>query len=151
MRKRFGYLFYNELVHYIVKHNGKNVILVAKKEKFVARKPYDSSLHYIEHKVLFDGPSPYYDKENYDFVYLDDIDNGEPFVTDYDKHSNEYVKKEKYIIKKILMVKPEIYNSEIFWEVQDTDIFDNIKLDENRDLFYKQLIKIIKIVEEKKY
>ena len=36
---------------------------------------------------------------------------GEPFVTEDDKFRDECVKKEKYIIKKILLVKPEIYNS----------------------------------------
>ena len=49
--------------------------------------------------------------ENHDFVYVDDIDKGEPFVTEDDKFRDECVKKEKYIIKKILLVKPEIYNS----------------------------------------
>ena len=38
---------------------------------------------------------PWLDRENYDFVYLDDIDKGEPFVTEDDKFRDECVKKRK--------------------------------------------------------
>lgn len=36
MRKRFRCLFYNS-IKYIVKHNGKNAIVVNKEDKYVAR------------------------------------------------------------------------------------------------------------------
>ena len=44
MRKSFGYLVYNS-IKYIVKHNGKNAIVVNKEDKFVSCKPFEESYH----------------------------------------------------------------------------------------------------------
>lgn len=80
------------------------------RKKFVARKPYDDTI-INDNGHFINGPRRYDERENYDFVYLDDIDKDECFVTEDDKFRDECVKKEKNIIKKILLVKPEIYNS----------------------------------------
>lgn len=104
MRKRFGYLFYNELARYIAKYNREKAILVHKQERFVARDPYDNTIIVNDDNGYFiNGPRPYDDRERYDFVYLDDIDKGEPFVTEDDKFRDDCVKKKnkKNLIKKI--------------------------------------------------
>lgn len=44
--------------------------------------------------------------------YLEDLDKGDPFVSDEDKWKNELVKETTNIIKKIKFVKPEIFNSD---------------------------------------
>ena len=123
--------FINE--KYIVKHNGKNAIVVNKEDKFVARDPDEQYFHGIDGNGKHLNLSiPYDDRERYDIIYLDDIDKGEPFVTENDKFRDEYVKKEKYIIKKILLVKTEIYNSvDVFYNVRKSkkldEVYENMK------------------------
>ena len=122
--------------------------------------------------IFINGPRPYDDSENYDFVYLDDIDKGEPFVTEDDKFRDECVKKEKNIIKKILLEKPEIYNSSyhfnnvlesqkkrnrIFlknWGIEELlnkikkDDFDFYSLEKVPDYFCETLEKILANIED---
>lgn len=43
---------------------------------------------------------PYDDRERYDIIYLDDIDKGEPFVTEHEKVDDEIIKKRKQILLK---------------------------------------------------
>ena len=77
------------------------------------------------------------DRERYDIKYLDEIDRGEPYITNDDKKQNEYVAKTKNILKKIKLVKPEIFNNcEEFYEVLDSEEFDNIELEKDREKFY---------------
>ena len=84
------------------------------------------------------------DRERYDIKYLDEIDRGEPYITNDDKKQNEYVAKTKNILKKIKLVKPEIFNnSEEFYEVLDSEEFDNIELEKDREKFYDQVLKYI--------
>ena len=76
--------------------------------------------------------------------YLDEIDRGEPYITNDDKKQNEYVAKTKNILKKMKLVKPEIFNnSEEFYEVLDSEEFDNIELEKDREKFYDQVLKYI--------
>ena len=86
---------------------------------------------------------PMEDRERYDIKYLDEIDRGEPYITNDDKKQNEYVAKTKNILKKIKLVKPEIFNSEEFYEVLDSKEFDNIVLEKDREKFYEQVVKYI--------
>ena len=78
----------------------------------------------------------------------------------YEKYQDKYVKDTKNILKKIKLVKPEIYNSDEFYEVLYSEEFDEIEVEEDIKNFYKQVkkyvldeIKIdeIKIDEIKKY
>ena len=86
---------------------------------------------------------PLEDKERYEIKYLEDIDKGDPFISSEDKFKNRLVKETKNILKKIKLVKPEIFNSDKFYEVLDSEEFDNIKLEEKREKFYEQVNKII--------
>ena len=61
------------------------------------------------------------DTERYEINYLDEIDKGEPYVTNDDKDRDEEIKKTKNILKKIKLVKPEIYNNYEFYEVLDSE------------------------------
>ena len=75
--------------------------------------------------------------------FLDEIDRGDPFITKEEKEQNGDVKETKNILKKIKLVKPEIFNSDEFYKVLDTEEFDNIKLEKNRKKFYNQVRKIV--------
>ena len=147
MNKRFGYLFYDHF-KYIKKVNGRNAICVNKEEHFVCGKP-DEPLYYgldeTDNKncYLF-SKIPLEDTERYEIKYLDEIDKGEPYVTNDDKDRDEEIKKKtKNILKKIKLVKPEIYNSEEFYEVLDSEEFDNIELEKDRKKFYEQVREIV--------
>ena len=139
MKKRFGYLFYDEH-KYIKKINGRNAIFVNKEHQFVCRKPDQPTYHGIDESGNnINVTIPMKDKERYDIKYLDEIDRGDPFITEDEKYQNEYVKNTKNILKKIKLVKPEIFNSNEFFEVLDSEDFDNIKLEKDRKKFYKQV------------
>ena len=154
--KRFGYLFYDHF-KYIKKVNGRNAIFVNKEDGFVCRKPEDPHFHGIdENEPIFnsDGTDndkhflnisiPMKDTERYEVKFLDEIDRGEPYYTNDDKFRNEEVKKTKKILKKIKLVKPEIFNSdEEFYEVLDSEEFDNIELEKDRKKFYEQVREIV--------
>ena len=129
MNKRFGYLFYDDYV-YIKKVNGRNAICVNKEEHFVCRKP-DQAVHF--------STVPLEDTERFEIKYLDEIDKGEPYVTNDDKSQDEEIKKTKNILKKIKLVKPEIYNSDEFYDVVYSKEFDNIELEKDRKKFYEQV------------
>ena len=146
MKKRFGYLFYDHY-KYIKKVNGRNAIFVNKEDGFVCRKPDEIHYHGIEgtgnNKKYINNTIPMEDRERYDIKYLDEIDRGEPYITNDDKQQNEDVKRTKNILKKIKLVKPEIFNSEEFYEVLDSKEFDNIVLEKDREKFYEQVVKYI--------
>ena len=83
------------------------------------------------------------DTERFEIKYLDEIDKGEPYVTNDDKKRDEEVKETKNILKKIKLVQPEIYNSEEFYEVFYSKEFDNIELEKDRKKFYEQVKKFV--------
>ena len=146
MNERFGYLFYDDF-KYIKKFNGRNVICVNKEEHFVCRKP-DAPLYYgldetYNKKGYLFSKIPLEDTERYEIKYLDEIDKGEPYVTNDDKSQDEKVKETKNILKKIKLVQPEIYNSEEFYKVLDSEEFDNIELEKDRKKFYEQVKKFV--------
>ena len=49
--------------------------------------------------------APLKERKGYDVLYLDEIDKGEPFVTEHDILYDKIVKEETNIIEKILLVK----------------------------------------------
>ena len=155
MEKRFGYLFYDHY-KYIKKVNGRNAIFVEKEDSFVCRKPDEPHYHGIdEDEPMFnpDGTTnkkrhlnvtiPMEDTERYEIKYLDEIDRGEPYVTNEDKSQDEEIKKTKNILKKIKLVNPEIYNSEEFYDVVYSEEFDKIELEKDRKKFYEQVREIV--------
>ena len=155
MKKRFGYLFYDHY-KYIKKVNGRNAIFVEKEDGFVCRKPDEPHYHGIdENEPMFNPDGTFNDKhhlnvtipmedtERYEIKYLDEIDRGEPYVTNDDKSQDEEIKKTKNILKKIKLVKPEIYNSEEFYDVLYSKEFDNIELEKDRKKFYEQVKKFV--------
>ena len=83
------------------------------------------------------------DTERYEIKVLDEIDRGDPFITKDDKEQNEEVKQTKNILKKIKLVKPEIFNSDEFYEVLYSKEFDNIELEKDREKFYEQVREIV--------
>ena len=83
------------------------------------------------------------DRERYEIKFLDEIDRGDPFIKKNDKRQNEYVKETKNILKKIKLVKPEIFNSDEFYEVLDSKEFDNIELEKDPETFYEQVRKTV--------
>ena len=159
MKKRFGYLF-SDHYKYIKKVNGRNAIFVEKEDGFVCRKPDEPHYHGIdENEPMFNPDGTFNDKhhlnvtipmediERYEIKYLDEIDRGEPYVTNDDKSQDEEIKKTKNILKKIKLVKPEIYNSYEFYEVLDSEEFDNIELEKDRKKFYEQVKKYVLKIE----
>ena len=155
MKKRFGYLFYDHF-KYIKKINGRNAIFVNKEDQFVCRKPEEPHFHGIdENEPIFniDGSNndkhylnttiPMEDTERYEIKFLDEIDRGDPFITKDEKEQNEEVKQTKNILKKIKLVKPEIFNSYEFYEVLYSKEFDNIELEKDREKFYEQVREIV--------
>ena len=86
---------------------------------------------------------PLEDKERYEIKYLDDLDEGDPFITENAKQQNKYVKETENILKKIKLVKPEIFNSDEFYEVLYSKEFDDVKLVENGNSFYRQVKEVV--------
>ena len=145
MKKRFGYLFFDHH-KYIKKIDGRNAIFVNKEHQYVCRKPEEPTYHGIDenespfsNKYYLNVTIPMKDKERYDIKYLDEIDRGDPFITSDEKSQNEDVKNTKNILKKIKLVKPEIYNSDEFYEVLYSKDFDRIELEKDIKNFYKQV------------
>ena len=83
------------------------------------------------------------DTERYEIKFLDEIDRGDPFITTDEKYQDEDVKDTKNILKKIKLVKPEIYNSDEFYEVLYSEEFDEIEVEEDIKKFYKQVKKYV--------
>ena len=154
MKKRFGYLFYDGY-NYIKKINGRNGIFVNKEDQFVCRKPEEPTFHGIDENepMIKDGSFndkhflnttiPMEDTERYEIKFLDEIDRGDPFITYDEKEQNEKVKQTKNILKKIKLVKPEIFNSDEFYEVLYSKEFDNIELEQDTEKFYEQVREIV--------
>ena len=143
MKKRFGYLFYDDR-KYIEKINGRNAIFVNKEHQFVCRNPKEPHYHDIdENGETIDVTIPMEDTDRYEIKYLDEIDRGDPFITYDEKCQDEYVKKTKNILKKIKLLKPEIYNSNKFYEVLDSEEFDKIELEKDVKDFYEQVKKYV--------
>ena len=149
MKKRFGYLFFDHH-KYIKKINGRNAIFVNKENKFVSRKPEEPTYHGIDknesrlsHKYYLNVTIPMKDTERYEIKFLDEIDRGDPFVTSDEKFQDKDVKDTKNILKKIKLVKPEIYNSDQFYEVLYSEDFDEIEVEKDINKFYKQVKKYV--------
>ena len=138
MKKRFGYLFYDEY-KYIKKINGRNAIFVNKEYQYVCRKPEEPSYHGKTINISI----PMKDTERYEIKFLDEIDRGDPFISYEDKYQNEKVKQTKNILKKIKLVQPEIFNSDDFYDVLYSEEFDNIELEKDRKKFYEQVKKFV--------
>ena len=136
MKKRFGYLFYDES-KYIKKVDGRNCIFVNKEHQFVCRKPEEPTYHEgYENKSCTTIPME--DTERYEIKYLDEIDRGDPFITSDEKYQDECVKDTRNILKKIKLVKPKIYNSDEFYEVLFSKEFDEIEIEKDIKNFYNQ-------------
>ena len=144
MKKRFGYLFYDHH-KYIKKVNGRNAIFINKEHEFVCRKPEEETFHGIDETTgeTLNVTIPMKDTKRYEMRFLDELDKGDPFITRDEKHQNEYVKNTTNILKKIKLVQPEIFNSYEFYEVLDSEEFDNIELEKDRKKFYEQVRKIV--------
>ena len=139
MKKRFGYLFYDEH-KYIKKVDGRNCIFVNKEHQFVCRKPEEPTYHGGYENGSY-TTIPMEDTERYEIKYLDEIDRGDPFITSDEKYQDKHVKETKNILKKIKLVKPEIYNSDEFYEVLYSEEFDKIEIEKDIKNFYNQLKK----------
>ena len=143
MKKRFGYLFYDHH-KYIKKVNERNAIFVNKEHEFVCHKPEEPTFHGIdENGNTINVTIPMEDKERYEIKYLDEIDRGDPFITRDEKYQNEDVKNTTNILKKIKLVKPEIFNSNKFYDVLSSKEFDNIELETDREKFFEQVKKFV--------
>ena len=147
MKKRFGYLFYDD-GRYIKKVNGRNAIFVNKENQYVCRKPEELTFHGIDenepsfsNNYYINVTIPMTDTERYEIKYLDEIDRGDPFITSDEKSQDKYVKDTKNILKKIKLVKPEIYNSDEFYKVLSSKEFDEIEIEKDIKNFYNQLKK----------
>ena len=143
MKKRFGYLFY-DYHKFIKKVDGRNAIFVNKEHQYVCRKPEEPTFHGIDE----DGKTcnvtiPMKDKERYEMKFLDEIDRGDPYITNDEKYQDECVKDTTNILKKIKLVQPEIYNSNEFYEVLYSKKFDNIELEKDQKKFYEQVKKYV--------
>lgn len=124
MRKRFGYLFFDNY-NYIKKVNGRNAIFGNKEEEFVCRKPEDGKdITNPEDNTIIETIIPMEDRKRYDIKYLDEIDKGEPYITQEDKYREKKVKETKNIFKKIKLLRPDIFDSENeFYDVLVEDEF----------------------------
>ena len=149
MKKRFGYLFFDHH-KYIKKIDGRNAIFVNKEHQYVCRKPEEPTYHGIDenesplsHKYYVNVTIPMEDTERYEIKFLDEIDRGDPFITSDEKSQDEDVKDTKNILKKIKLVKPEIYNSDEFYKVLYSKEFDEIEFEKDIKNFYNQLKKYI--------
>ena len=149
MKKRFGYLFYDEN-KYIKKVNGRNAIFVNKELQFVCRKPEEPTFHGIDenvpplsHNRYLNTTIPMEDTERYEIKFLDEIDRGDPFITYDEKYQDKRVKDTTNILKKIKLVQPEIYNSDEFYEVLYSKKFDKIEVEKDIKKFYQQVKKYV--------
>ena len=143
MKKRFGYLFYDDY-KYIKKVNYRNAIFVNKEYQYVCRKPEEPTYHGIdENGKTINITIPMEDKDRYEIKFLDDIDRGDPFITNDEKYQNEKVNQTKNILKKIKLVQPEIFNSKEFYEVLYSEEYDKIELEKDRKKFYEQVKKFV--------
>ena len=149
MKKRFGYLFFDE-GKYIKKVNGRNAIFVNKEHQYVCRKPEEPTFHGIDEKespfsnnYYINVTIPMKDTERYEIKFLDEIDRGDPFITSDEKYQDKVVKDTKNILKKIKLVKPEIYNSDKFYEVLYSKKFDEIEVEEDIKKIYQQVKKYV--------
>ena len=143
MKKRFGSLFYDEH-SYIKKVDGCNAIYVNKEHKYVCRNPNEPTYHGIdENGELINITIPNKDTERYEIKFLDEIDRGDPFITRDEKYQEKDVKNTKNILQKIKLVKPEIYNSDEFYEVLYSKDFDEIEIEKDAEKFYKQVRKYV--------
>ena len=149
MKKRFGYLFYDEWT-YIKKVDGRNAIFVNKEHLYVCRKPDQPTYHGINENESPLSPNyylnttiPMEDEERYEIKFLDEIDRGDPFITYDEKYQDKRVKDTTNILKKIKLVQPEIYNSIEFYEVLHSKKFDNIELEEDVRKIYNQVEKYV--------
>ena len=97
----------------------------------------------MDEKHYLNTTIPMEDTERYEIKFLDEIDRGDPFITKDEKEQNEEVKQTKNILKKIKLVKPEIFNSDEFYEVLYSKEFDNIELEKDREKFYEQVREIV--------
>ena len=139
MKKRFGYLFYDHH-KYIKKINGRNAIFVNKEYQYVCRKPEEPTYHGIdENGNTINTTIPMNDRERYEIKFLDEIDRGDPFITKDEKYQDEDVKNTQNILKKIKLLKPEIYNSDEFYEVKYSNDFDEIEIESDIRKFYNQV------------
>ena len=155
MKKRFGYLFY-DYHKFIKKVDGRNAIFVNKEHQYVCRKPEEPTFHGIdENGNTINVTIPMKDIERYEMKILDEIDRGDPYITNDEKYQDERVKDTTNIFKKIKLVQPEIFNSDEFYEVLYSKKFDNIELEKDPQKFYKQVKKYVLnnfyIDEEEKY
>ena len=149
MKKRFGYLFYDEH-KYIKKVNGRNAIFVNKEHQYVCRKPEEPTFHGINEKEPIFSHNrynnvtiPMTDTERYEIKFLDEIDRGDPFITYDEKYQDKRVKDTTNILKKIKLVQPEIYNSDEFYEVLYSEKFDKIKVEKDIKKIYQQVKKYV--------
>ena len=143
MKKRFGYLFFDDY-KYIKKVDGRNAIFVNKEHQFVCRKPEEPTYHGRDvNGNTIDITIPMKDTERYEIKFLDEIDRGDPFITKDEKNQDEYVKKTTNILKKIKMVKPDVYNSDEFYEVLHSSDFDDIEIESDIKNFYNQVKKYV--------
>ena len=149
MKKRFGYLFFDE-GKYIKKVNGRNAIFVNKEHQYVCRKPEEPTFHGIDEKespfsnnYYINVTIPMKDTERYEIKFLDEIDRGDPFITFDEKYQDKCVKDIKNIFKKIKLVQPEIYNSDKFYEVLYSKKFDEIEVEEDIKKIYQQVKKYV--------
>ena len=143
MKKRFGYLFYDDY-KYIKKVNYRNAIFVNKEYQYVCRKPEEPTYHGIdENGKTINITIPMEDKDRYEIKFLDNIDRGDPFITNDEKYQNEKVKQTKNILKKIKLVQPKIFNSKEFYEVLYSEEYDKIELEKDRKKFYEQVKKFV--------
>ena len=145
MKKRFGYLFF-DCYKYIKKIDGRNAIVVNKEHQFVCRKPEEPTYHGIDeneppfsNNYYINVTIPMTDTDRYEIKFLDEIDRGDPFITSNDKYQDEYIKNTKNILKKIMLIKPEIYNSDDFYEVLYSKYYDNIEVEEDINKIYQQV------------
>ena len=149
MKKRFGYLFYDN-GKYIKKIDGRNAIFVNKEHQYVCHKPEEPTYHGIDenespfsNNYCINVTVPMTDTERYEIKYLDEIDRGDPFITSDEKYQDKCVKETKNILKKIKLVKPEIYNSDEFYEVLYSKKFDEIEVEEDIKKIYQQVKKYV--------
>ena len=143
MKKRFGYLFYDNY-KFIKKVDGRNAIFVSKQHEYVCRKPEEPTYHGIdENGQTINISIPMEDTERYDIKFLDEIDRGDPFITEDEKYQNEKVKDTTNIFKKIKLLQPEIYNSDEFYKVFYSKKFDEIENEKDIKKFYQQVKKYV--------
>lgn len=135
MKKRFGYLFFDDL-SYIKKFLGNNAIYIHKEKQFVARNPEEPYYHdRDENNNPIDISIPENDTDRYEIKLLHEIDKGPPYFTKEEKKRDVYIKETTNILQKINLLKPEVYDTNEFYNVLTED-YDRIELGDIKD-FYK--------------